>query len=128
MQIKTKFSNKQNTDSGLALLLIILFLGLWLKQPVAFRLAIAEVLILLTFPVCIYPFTFLWLNISDLLGMGLSKIILTFIFFLFVFPVGIIRKLMGRDTLRLKEFRKGSKSVFTERNSTYSKADFKTPY
>jgi uncharacterized membrane protein len=126
--MKTSFTKKEHSDSGLALLLLTLILGLWLRQHYTLQLAIAEVLVLLIAPVLVYPFTFLWLNISDLLGKIVSKILLTIIFFVFVFPVALIRRLMGKDTLQLKKFMKSPDSVFTERNHTYTKADFTTPY
>lgn len=128
MRIKTGFSKKEHTDSGLALILLSLILGLWFNQHVAFQMAIAEVLALLIAPVLIYPFTFLWLNISDLLGKIISKIILTAIFFVFVLPVALIRKAMGKDTLRLKEFKKDTNSVFTERDHTFTESDLTVPY
>lgn len=128
MQIKTSFSKKEHTDSGLALLLISLIIGFWSNQYVALQAAIAEVLVLLIAPVLIYPFTFLWLNISDLLGKIMSKVILTAIFFVFVFPVALVRKTMGKDTLRLKNFKKDKNSVFTERNHTFTKSDLTMPY
>jgi len=128
MQIKTSFSKKEHTDSGLALLLVTLIIGLWLRQDIIFKIAIAEIVILLIAPILIYPFTFLWLNLSNMLGKIMSKIILTIIFFVFVLPVSLIRKGMGKDTLKLKKFKKGSDSVYTERNYTFTKADFSTPY
>jgi len=128
MQLKTSFSKKEHTDSGLALLLITLFVGLWLGNHLLFRITIAEVFVLLIAPVIIYPFTFLWLNSSDLFGKVLSRILITVIFFLFVCPVALIRKALGKDTLRLKEFKKGTDSVFTDRNHTFTKSDLSIPY
>jgi len=128
MQLRTHFSKKEHSDSGLALLLITLIMGFWYNLHLASQVAIAEVLVLLVAPVLVFPFTFLWLNISDLLGKVLSKIILTIIFFLFVWPVALIRKAIGKDTLRLKDFKKNTNSVFTERNQTFTKTDFNTPY
>ncbi len=128
MQIKTSFSKKEHTDSGLALLLVTLIIGLWLRQDIIFKISIAEIVILLIAPILIFPFTFLWLNLSNILGKIMSKVILTIIFFVFVLPVSLIRKGMGKDTLKLKKFKKGSDSVYTERNYTFTKADFSTPY
>ena len=128
MQLRTHFSRKDHSDSGLALLLITLITGFWVNHQLASRLAIAEVLILLVAPVLVFPFTFLWLNISELLGKISSKILLTIIFFLFVWPVALFRKAIGKDTLKLKDFKKNANSVFTERNHTYTKTDFTTPY
>jgi hypothetical protein len=128
MQLKAKFTKKEHTDSGLALVLIFLILGFILNKPVFFKFAIAEVLVLLIVPVVLYPFTFLWLNLSDLIGRIMSKLILTIIFLIIVCPTSFIRKAAGKDTLRLKKFKKNTDSVFTERNHLFEKADFKAPY
>jgi hypothetical protein len=128
MHLKTSFSKKEHSDSGLALLLLTLIVGLWLDNHLVFRISIAEVVVLLIAPVIIYPFTFLWLNSSDLLGKIMSKIILTIIFFVFVWPVALFRRGLGKDTLKLKEFKKDANSVFTERNHTIGKSDLSMPY
>ena len=128
MLLKTSFSKKEHTDSGLALLLLTLIVGQWVHQPHTVQIAIAEVLILLIAPVLLFPFTFLWLNISDLLGKVMSKIILSIVFFVFVWPVSLIRRAMGKDTLNLKKFKKDTNSVFINRNHTYTRTDLTTPY
>lgn len=128
MNIKTSFIKKEHVDSGLALLLLTLLLGLWLNVQVGIRIAIAEIIVILTVPVILYPFTFLWLNLSELLGSIMSRVLLTIIFVVFVCPVGLIRKAMGKDTLLLKSFKKEQRSVFTERGHSYTKSDFTTQY
>lgn len=128
MIIRTSFSKKEHVDSGLALLLITLLFGLWFNPQDALRLAIAELIVILIAPLLLYPFTFLWLNLSELLGRVMSKVLLTLIFVLLVCPVGIIRKAMGKDALRLKRFKKEEDSVFTERHHSYTKTDFTTQY
>lgn len=128
MNIKTSFSKKEHVDSGLALLLLTLLLGLWLNPQVAIRIAIAEIVVILSVPVILYPFTFLWLNLSELLGSIMSRVLLTLIFIVFVCPVGLIRKAMGKDTLLLRKFKKEEHSVFTERNHSYIKSDFTAQY
>ncbi len=128
MQLRTSFSKKEHTDSGLALLLLSLLVGHFYKLQLTLVVSITEVIILLIAPVLIFPFTFLWLNISDLLGKIMSKVILTIVFFVFVWPVSMIRKAMGKDTLRLEKFKKNTNSVFTERNHTYVRTDLTTPY
>lgn len=128
MGIKTIFLKKEHVDSGLALLLLTLLFGVGFNEPVAQRVAIAEVLALLIAPVLLYPFTFLWLNLSDLLGRFMSKVILTVVFLLMVCPVGLVRKVMGKDTLLLKKFKSGDGSVFTNRGEDYTKTDFTASY
>ena len=128
MQLRTSFSKKEHTDSGLALLLLTLLVGQLSNQHHILLVAIAVVLILLIAPLLIFPFTFFWLNISVLLGKIMSKVILTMVFFVLVWPVSMIRKAMGKDTLRLKKFKKDTNSVFTDRNHTYTQTDLTTPY
>ncbi|OFX59816.1 MAG: hypothetical protein A2066_09760 [Bacteroidetes bacterium GWB2_41_8] len=125
MSIKTSFLKKEHVDSGLALLLLTLIMGFWLNhQQEALLAAVAVVLILLIAPVIIYPFSFLWLNLSDMLGRIMSKIILTAIFIVFVCPVAILRRAMGKDSLMLKKFKSSEGSVFTNRSHDQTKTDF----
>ena len=128
MKLKTSFSKKEQVDSGLALLLLTLLIGLWINPKDVLRLSIVEVLLILIAPVLIYPFTFLWLNISDLLGKVMSKVLLTVIFILVVCPVALIRKAMGKDTLLLKKYKSDGSSVFKDRNHDFTKTDFTASY
>lgn len=128
MAIKTRFSKKEHTDSGLALLLLTLLTVLWMNHPIILQLAIAEILILLIAPVLLYPFTFLWLNISDLLGKVMSKILLTVIFIILVCPVAIYRRAAKKDSLLLTKFKNGEGSVFKDRFHDFTQNDFTTQY
>jgi hypothetical protein len=74
------------------------------------------------------PLAKFWLGFSHLLGTVMSKVILTIIFFILVVPVGLLRRLMGKDALRLKEWKKGSNSVFKIRDHKLTSDDIKNPY
>ena len=126
--MKTKFDHKEHIDSGLALVLILLFTNLMWKQAWTIKTAFICILIVMIKPLLIYPFTFIWLNITDLLGKIISKIVLAVIFILFIIPVGFFRKLIGKDNLKLKQFKKSDKSVFVDRNHTFTKDDMLNPY
>lgn len=128
MALKTHFTRKEHSDSGLALLLITLILSFWVNQYLLAQIAIAEVLILLIAPVLIFPFTFLWLNLSELLGWVMSKLILFLVFSIFVVPVALFRRMLGKDSLSLKKFKRNSDSAFIDRNHNYTKIDLTTPY
>lgn len=123
MNVKKSFSKKQLTDSGLALLFLTLLSGIWVAPDWVIKAAIAEVLVLMVAPVLVYPFSFIWLNLSELLGKTMSKVILVLIFVVVVCPVGIIRRAMGKDSLLLKRFRRDCQSVFKDRSTT-NKVDF----
>jgi hypothetical protein len=58
--------------------------------------------ITLLFPKLLTPFNKTWFLIGELLGKIVSPLVLGIIFFVVLTPVGLITKLFGRDTLRLK--------------------------
>ena len=126
--MRKKFNLKENSDSGLAFILILLLIGLIFKIPFFYKLAVVSILLLMIKPGIFYPFTFIWLNLSDFLGKIISKVLLSVIFLVFVLPVGLFRKLGGKDTLKLKFFRKSGQSVFIERNHKFTKEDLINPY
>lgn len=126
--MRTKFTENENLNSGLALVLIMLIAGLGWHIYFLFKILVLAVLLLMIKPVIFYPFTFLWLNFSNFLGKIMSKIILCLVFLLVVCPTAFIRKLRAKDTLQLKLFKNSEKSVFTERNHSFSKDDLINPF
>lgn len=126
--MKSHFTKKEHTDSGLALILLTVFAGLISHEDVFFRMTILEVLLLMIAPVIFYPFTIFWLNLSHLLGIVMSKIILSLIFILLVVPIGLFRRILGKDRLILKKFSKPEPSAFITREYEYSKSDLIAPY
>lgn len=43
-------------------------------------------------------------------------------------PVGVIRRAMGRDALKLAAFKQGTDSVFATRSGRFTQTDLKTPF
>ena len=126
--MKTSFTKKENAESGLALIIILLVASLYIHSTVLVGSAIGLLLIYMVVPVVFYPFTLLWLNLSYALGRIISFAILTVIFLLVVTPTAIVRKLIGKDRLFLSQFKKSSLSVFHERNHRFVKEDVLHPY
>jgi hypothetical protein len=128
MTIRTRFSKKEHTNSGLAFLLITLLVYFRYRQHFIINIALVELLAIMIIPVLFYPFTLFWMNLSEILGKLMSKVILTIIFFLFVCPVAIFRRFLGKDSLNLGKFKKDRNSVFFDRNHSCTKDNFITPY
>jgi len=105
--IQKKLTTKQLIDSGSALVLILLILGFFTKNTFFYKLAIPALLVNMTIPKLYYPFEIFWYNLSNVLGFVVSRIILTIVFTLVVVPIGLLRNLIGNDTMDLKEFKKG---------------------
>ncbi len=126
--LKTRFSKKQLLEAGIVLVIILLLTGVYLKNDIWLKISLGLLFIDIIFPPAFYPFAWIWFNLSDILGTVVSKIILSVIFFIIVLPVGIIRKILGKDSLLLKKFRKDQGSVMKIRNYTYQSADFDKPF
>jgi hypothetical protein len=69
-----------------------------------------------------------WFKFSHILGIVMSKVILTIVFALVVTPVAVIRRMMSKDPMRLKVFKTGTASVMVERNHTFTATDISKPY
>ena len=122
-KIFTGITKKQCIELGQTAILVTLFLALYLKQNNFVIAAFICTLITVLAPIIFYPFAFCWLGISKILGFISSRIIVRLIFFLVVTPVGILRQLSGKDSLKIKQFKKNSQSVMEERNHLYTEAD-----
>jgi hypothetical protein len=49
---------------------------------------------------------------------------MSIVFLVIVVPVGVFRKLMGIDNLKLRQFKKSRQSVMVTRDHQYEDADF----
>ena len=121
-------SKKQASDTGMAAVLILLLIGLFTHNNLYYKIAIPVLVINMTFPMFYYLFAIIWLGFSQLLGTIVSKIILTIIYFIMVIPIGVFRRLLGKDSLKLSEFKKGNKSVMQTRDYNFLSEDIEKPY
>ena len=69
-----------------------------------------------------------WLGLSHIIGTIVSKILLTVVFFVIVVPVATARRLMSKDTLQLRKFKKGTESVMKMRDHVFASVDIEKPY
>jgi len=121
-------STKQASDTGMAVVLLLLLIGLFSNNNLYYKAAIPVLVINMTFPKFYHPFAFVWLGFSQLLGTFMSKIIISLIYVIMVIPTGVFRKLLGKDTLQLSKFKKDNKSVMRPRNHTFVSKDIENPY
>ncbi len=124
----TKISKKQSTDTGLAMMLILLIATYFSSNVLYLKLMFPVLLTAMIYPKLLYPFAVVWLSLSKILGTLFSKIILTFVFFLMVVPMGMFRKILGKDSLQLNNFKKDNASVFKTRNYTFLSEDLEKPF
>ena len=125
---KTTITPEKCKDAGLALVLICLLCFQAWKLPFLMILAILFLLVAMTYPPVFKPFAKLWFGLSIALGTVVSKILLSVLFFLVVLPIGLLRRIMGKDSMQMRAWKKSSESVFRQRNHQFGPEDLEHPY
>jgi hypothetical protein len=124
----TTLTAKQISDAGMALVFIFLVLELFLQNGYFYKIAILLLLINMIVPKIFYPFAVMWNSISKVIGAIISKLLLAIIFVLIVIPVGLIRRLSGKDPMLTNSFKRKVQSVMISRDHCYSSYDIEKPY
>ena len=112
----------------MAMVLLLLLLAVGLGQDNLIGIAIVAHLINMIYPPIYRPLAVLWFGLSHVTGALASRILLTIIFFTIVLPMSVARRLLGKDSLRLKRFKVGQESVMLVRNHTFVARDLEKPY
>jgi hypothetical protein len=118
-----KITKKQCMEFGQVATLAVLIFALHYKNDNWVAVAFVLILATIVLPIIFYPFAVVWFGLSELLSTVSPAIILAIIFFLIVTPVGLIRRLLGKDSMRLKQFKKNKQSVMIDRNHLYTAPD-----
>ncbi|MBO4441003.1 hypothetical protein J5834_02700 [bacterium] len=121
-------NRRMSSDSGMALVLILLVCYAFLGIRALLIAAIAVLVMDMTVPIVFLPFAKLWFGFSRISGSVMSKLLLGLVFFIVVTPTGLFRRLLGKDALRLRQFKKGNGSVFEARDGGYTAADLDKPF
>jgi hypothetical protein len=117
-------TKKQSVEFGLVTILVTTFLAIYLKQNYFVIAAFFLTLITIIVPIIFYPFAVAWFWLSKILSAVGSRVMLSIVFFIVVTPVGLFRRLLNRDSLKIKQFKKNTKSVMTDRDHLYTPEDF----
>ena len=128
MNTEDTLQAQREKDTGLALLLIILLLIFFTEKMVYIYPAMAILILTMTWPRFFAPFSYVWFGFSKVLGEVVSKIILTLVFVLVAMPIGSIRKLLGSDSMKLKQWKKENTSYFTDTDHSVTAGDLEKPY
>jgi hypothetical protein len=58
----------------------------------------------------------------------MSKVLLAVVFYVIVTPIGVVRRMLGHDSLRLRAFKSGDGSVMRTRGHVFAPGDLEKPY
>jgi hypothetical protein len=126
--IKRKITKDQCRDTGMAMVLLLLLLAVSPKRHGFLIGAIVLHVVNMIVPQLYRPVAVVWLGLSNLLGEIVPKVLLSIVFFLVVTPIGLLRRLAGKDALKLRAFKASKDSVMLERNHTFTGGDLTKPY
>lgn len=122
-QLFQQVTKRECLEFGLLVILIMLYCGLHFKERYFFVAAFIATLLTILWPLLFYPFALIWFALIKFLSGISTRIIMLILFFVVVTPVSLFRRMTGKDTLRLKQFKKDKQSVMNDVNHTYTKTD-----
>jgi uncharacterized membrane protein len=125
---KKKITREQSKDTGIVSALLLLFLGTAGESFFLIKLSILIIFISFLMPGVFHYPAMLWFGFSGIIGSVVSRIVLAVIFVLLVIPVGLIRKVMKKNSMMIGDFRKSPASSWTLREHKYSESDTLKPY
>ena len=125
-----KIKLPSNRNFGLVFCIIFFVISLWpiLNQNEfrywAFFISLIFLILAILNSKILTPLNKIWFYFGIALGKLVSPIVMGFIFFLVVTPIGIIMRLLGKDILNLKKKNKGSYWINKVKNKTNMKKQF----
>ena len=118
----------RSRDTGLALVLLLLLAHAATRRDGFATAAIVVLVVAMTAPLLFRPASVVWFGLSHVLGAVMSKVLLAAVFYLIVTPIGVVRRLLGHDSLRLRAFKASDASVMHARAHVFVPDDLDKPY
>jgi len=118
----------QARDTGQAMVLLCLMILIFFKQASFAGIAFLLLLVNMVCPQVYKPLAKWWFALSHLLSRIVPRILLGILFYIMVTPVGLLRRMLGKDPLQLKKWKKGRESVLRVRDHTLTAKDIINPF
>ena len=124
----SKITKDESRDTGMAIVLLLLLVYTATRQRTALLAAITVHVVNMIWPRIYAPLAVVWFGLSRVLAAVVPKVLLFLVFFLIITPIGALRRLAGKDALKLRAFKSGGATVMVERNHVFVSADLENPY
>jgi len=118
--------SSSNKDSVLAITLLLLLVFLYSKNIIFIYSATVFVVICLLSNDVADISDRIWKKITEILGFINSTLILSVLFFLFVFPLGLILKALNKNPLVMHPA--GRKTTFVDEKKLFTQKDLQNPF
>lgn len=112
----------------MALVLLLLLASFQFASRALLVAAVIVHVLNMVAPRAFRPLAPLWFGLGHLIGAVTSRVLMGAVFALIVTPIGMARRALGKDSLRLRAFRTGDESVMTTRRHTFTAADLEKLY
>ena len=126
--IVRKVTKAQARDTGLAAVLILLLIAHFRESAALVAPAIIVLVVDMAWPNFFRPLAYVWFTLANIMRKIVSSILLTVLFLVIVTPIGLLRRLSGADSMKVKQWKDGPKSVFEERDQVFTAKDLERPY
>jgi hypothetical protein len=120
-----KNANKPDYQSLLVIVVGMVALSYIFKSPILVKVGLAIGILSLLSRQLASWILYIWHKLAELLGWINTRILLTAVFFLVVFPFSLLYKLITKNPLSL---RNRERSVFAVRDHTYTKKDLENTW
>ena len=118
----------QSRDTGMAMVLLTILVYLKTRDNLALYIAVILHVVNMIVPRVFAPVAVVWFGLSRVLGTVMSKVLLSVLFFGLVTPIGVLRRLFGKDSLKLRDFKASQESAMLVRNHLFVGHDIEKPY
>lgn len=126
--LKRKITKDQSRDTGMAMVLLFLLIFVSRKHPWLLYTAMILHVVNMIVPKVFYPIAIFWLGLSDAMGAVMSKVLLSIVYVLVVTPIALLRRISGKDSLKLRVFKASQESVMVKRDHLFTARDMESPY
>lgn len=109
----------------LVLAFVFLYKGYVVRGQLFLGISLSIGIASLLFPILAQWIVTAWFKLAEVMGWFSSRIILSIVFYLFLFPIATLASLFTKDPLALK---KHSGNLFVERNHKYISKDLEFPW
>ena len=123
--------NKENNKSfGILFFIVFLLIAIWPvinSEPIRIWSIIISILFLIlgiTNSKILTPLKRGWIKLGEILGKVVAPIIMGFIYFIIITPIGILMRLFGKDLLNIKFNKEKSYWIKREKNINTMKRQF----